>query len=122
MGKVNKEKFVSKKYRLKEIEYLHIAFIICKRECERQVRERVLELGGRVLSIHEAKGVARNAVNEMLRPESYAFSCIVCNVRQEDVKNTIAAISMEFCFDEPGNGKAFSIPVLGYMGNKALFV
>lgn len=116
------KKVYSRKPKLSEINMLDIIVVIVPREKESQVCDYLLDRGGVILSKNRAKGVSRSSIfsgiGANITPVSVIFSC----ARSEDSASVITSLSEEFRLDIPGNGKAFMINALGYMGAKAPFI
>lgn len=108
--------------KLSEINELSLAVIIIKREQEGRLKERVLELGGKILSIVRGVGLSRFSVFESLKVGTDDVSVFFLTARVEDVRDIMQNISKEFKLNLPGNGKGFCVDVDGYLGAKAIFI
>lgn len=107
---------------LSEINELVLCMFIVKRDLEKAVCTRIAEVGGVVVDVSRGKGVSRYSVFEAFGIGSSDISLIISQARKEDAEDVIKAISSEFKFSVPGNGKGFALTVEGYMGAKAPFV
>lgn len=112
----------NRKFKLSEINELSLCFFIVKRTLEKDVSEKINELGGVVLDISRGKGVSRYSVFEAFGVGNSEISVIISQARKEDSKELIECVSKQFNFNIPGNGKGFSVDVDGYMGAKAAFL
>ena len=111
-----------KKPKLNEINELTISVFIIKRENEQKLKERIISLGGCILSIVRGIGVSRSSVFESLKIGTDDVSVFWVTSRVEDVRDIMQKISEEFELAVQGNGKGFCIDVDGYLGAKALFL
>lgn len=75
-----------------------------------------------ILSKNRAKGVSRSTIFSGIGVSETPVTCLFSMARQEDAPKLIVSLSNDFRLDIPGNGKAFLIDVLGYMGAKAPFI
>ena len=121
MKKDNK-KIKQKKFSLEQIDELKFLLVIVKPSLEKQVMERLEEMGGRVLMSKIGEGVGKNSNLELLGISSTESALIFGVARKEDADNLLIALNMEFNFAEPGNGLGLTIDIDGYMGTKGLFV
>ena len=110
------------RFTLSEINELVMCMFIVKRDIEKAVCEKINSEQGVVLNVSRGKGVSRYSVFEAFGVGSSDISLIVSQARKEDAEDLIKAVSVEFKFNVPGNGKGFAINVEGYMGAKAPFV
>ena len=110
------------KLSLSEINELVMCMLIVKREIEKQVVKKVEEVGGIVVSISRGKGVSRYSIFEAFGVGSSDISLVISQARKEDAEDVIRAVSNEFKFNVPGNGKGFALNVDGYMGARAPFM
>lgn len=112
----------NKKLRLGEINELSMAVFIIQREKENELKKRILELGGKNLSISWGTGISRNTVFESLKIGTEDVSVFFVMARVEDVREIMKTITEEFSLAIPGNGKGFIIDIDGYLGAKAPFI
>jgi len=118
-----KEKRVfSRKPKLSEINMLNIIVVIVPREKESLVCNYAVDLGAVVLSKNRAKGVSRSNIFSGIGANETPVSVVFLTARSEESPMIITSLSEKFRLDIPGNGKAFMIDVLGYMGAKAPFI
>lgn len=116
---IKKKKFKD----VSEINQLCIGVFIAKHEKEKAICTKLEELGGRVLSSVRAQGGKDlSSFLNVLSSIQSEYVCVFSALREEDAKNIIEAISVEFNFDHEGEGKAFVVNVDGYMGAKGPFL
>ena len=111
-----------KKLKLSEINELSMAVFIIQREREKELKNRVIELGGKILSISWGTGISRSTVFESLKIGTEDVSVFFVMTRVEDVRDLMKTITEEFALAIPGNGKGFIIDIDGYLGAKAPFI
>lgn len=118
----HKLKVAPKKPKLNEINELAFCVFIIKKQRALELKNRIFELGGKILSEIRATGISRNSVFESLKVGCEEVVVFFSTIRVEDVKDYMATISEEFEFLVAGNGKGFTIDIDGYLGAKALFI
>lgn len=118
----HKLKTIPHKPKLSEINELTLSVFIVKRKFEDKIKYRILELGGKILSIFRGIGISRQTVFESLKMGTDDVSVVLMTSRVEDVRDIMQIISEEFELSKPGNGKGFTIDVDGYLGAKAIFI
>ena len=116
------KKVYSRKPKLSEINELNVMVVIVPREKEPHITEYILDNGGVILSKNRAKGVSRSNIFSGIGANETSVSVIFAIARSEDASTIITSLSDIFRLDIPGNGKAFMVDVLGYMGAKAPFI
>lgn len=84
--------------------------------------EFIVDNGGRVVSAIPCAGVSRNPIERLVDgyKKDYYFVMSVCQKEIVDVLMT--SLCRHFELNKKGNGKAFVIDILGYMGAKGPFV
>ena len=116
------KKVYSRKLKLSEINNLSMLVVIVPREKESEVSEYIALRGGIILSKNRAKGVSRATIFSGVGASVVPVSVLFTAARSEDAPQIITSLSEHFRLDIPGNGKAFMIDILGYMGAKAPFI
>ena len=111
-----------RKIKLNEINYLDIVCVIVPRDKNDKVIQYIECKGGVVIFRSRAKGVSRANLFSGLGINDVPVSVIFSMARREESVKLITGLSEKFRLDIPGNGKAFMIDVLGYMGAKAPFI
>ena len=119
---VKKSQKYTRKPKLSEINELSIYVCILPRENEKLAVDIIKDNKGIILSRHKGKGVSRSGILSGIGAYSSNISCIFSMARDEEVLDIVDAMNKSFDFDTPGNGKAFIIDVMGYMGAKAPFL
>lgn len=111
-----------KTFRLPDIDAMDLMIWSCKPKLAQDLKRRIGEEGGRILTSRSAVGVSRRPILQALGVLSDEMEIIFAICRSEDCKAIIDKIAMEFGFDSPGRGKAFAISIDGYLGGKGQFV
>ncbi len=120
----NKKKFVIVSQRLypSQINELSICCFFIKKEKLDDMLAFIVNNGGRVISAVPACGIARNEIMQTIDgfvSDRY-FILSMCQKEITDV--FMLNIVKQFELNKHGNGKAFVLDVLGYMGAKGPFV
>jgi len=118
--KIRRKRF--KTFRLSDIEELDFLIWTCRPKVAPDLKRRICEEGGRVVLSMDARGVSRRPLLQVLGVVSDDREAIFAICRSEDAGIIIEKLGMEFGFDKPGNGKAFAVPVDGFLGGKGLFM
>ena len=116
------KKVYARKPKLSEINELNMMVVIVPRDKESKITEYIHLRGGIIMSKNRAKGVSRASLFSGIGANHVPVTVIFSALRSEDAPGIITKLSEDFRFDIPGNGKAFLIDVLGYMGAKAPFI
>ena len=116
------KKVYMRKPKLSEINSLNIIVVIVPRDKQEKATEYILDRGGIILSVSRGKGISRATIFSGVGANEVPVSVIFSSARSEDAPSIITNLSSDFRLDIPGNGKAFMIDVLGYMGAKAPFI
>ena len=111
-----------RKLKLNEINNLNMIVVVVPREKGDKVVEYIENNGGVIISKNRAKGISRASIFSGIGMNEVQVSVIFSMARSEDAEKLIFKTSEKFRLDIPGNGKAFMIDVLGYMGAKAPFI
>ena len=117
---IKQKKF--KSFKVSDIEDIELVIWSVKPKMATDLKTRISEEGGRILLSREGHGVSRRPMLEMLGVVSREMEVIFAICRKQDAEGIIDKLAMEFKFDKPGNGKAFSIAIDGYLGAKGPFV
>jgi len=119
----NKKKYVivSQKLHPSQINELAMCCFVIKSHKLDDLLSFIVNNGGRVVSAVKANGVSRNTFIESFN--GYLDCYFVMAMCQQEITEVFMRnICIEFELDKKGNGKAFVIDVLGYMGAKGPFV
>ncbi len=120
--KLNPSMAYSRKLRLSEIQELVMVIVIVKRENERFALETIKKNKGIVLSRSRGKGVSRLSVLNSIGAFMTDLNVVFAMVRREEEKQMIESLEKDLKLEVPGNGRAITVPIDGYMGAKAPFV
>lgn len=84
--------------------------------------EFIVNNGGRVISAVPCAGISHSAIDALVDgyKKDFYFVVSVCQIEIVDI--LMINLCREFEINKKGNGKAFVIDVLGYMGAKGPFV
>lgn len=82
----------------------------------------VVNNGGRIVSAVQASGVSRSMLANAFNGFVIDSYCIFAICQKEITDILMTNIAREFELNKKGNGKAFVIDILGYMGAKGPFV
>lgn len=82
----------------------------------------IVNNGGRVVSAIPCAGVSRSSIYNVLDGYKKDFYLVVSMCQVEITETLMMSICREFEINKNGNGKAFVIDILGYMGAKGPFV
>lgn len=124
MKNKNKKKYVIVSQRLHptQINELSICCFVVPEKILDDMLAFIVNNGGRVVSAIQACGVSRRLVAETLSGYIYDDYCIFATCQKEITDIFMLNICKEFKLNKKGNGKAFVLDVLGYMGAKGPFV
>ena len=111
-----------KSFKLSDIESLSLLIWSCRTKDATDLKRRIGEEGGRVLLSRIARGISRRPIFSVLGVVSDEREAIFAICRAGDSETIIDKLAMEFGFDRPGNGKAFAVPIDGFLGAKGLFM
>lgn len=120
----SKKKLVIVSQRLYPVQINELAmccFIIKKDKLD-DLHKFVVNNGGRVISAISSKGVSRASYFEVLNGETYETYTVLCMCQKEIADIFMLNVCREFKISDRGQGKAFMIDILGYMGAKGPFV
>ena len=84
--------------------------------------EFIVNNGGRVVSAIPCAGISHNSFDMIVDGYKKEFYFVQSICQKEIVDVLMMSLCREFKLNEKGNGKAFVIDVLGYMGAKGPFV
>lgn len=120
----SKKKFVivSKKLYPSQINELSVCCFIVKSDELDDLLEFATNNGGRVLAAVQCAGVSRSSILDMISGYSYDMFFVFTMCPKEITDIYMLQICKQFELNKKGNGKAFVVDVLGYMGAKGPFV
>lgn len=123
MKKKNKKKYVivSQKLYPSQINDLSICCFVVKNDKLDDLLSFIVNNGGRVVSAVMCTGVSRNLLMNSISANNDSYF-VVAICQQEITDIFMLNISRHFNLNKKGNGKAFVLDVLGYMGAKGPFV
>lgn len=84
--------------------------------------EFIVNNGGRVISAIPCAGVSHSSIDTVIDGYKKDFYLVVAMCQIEIIDVLMLSLCREFEINKKGNGKAFVIDVLGYMGAKGPFV
>lgn len=84
--------------------------------------EFIVNNGGRVISAIQCEGSSHRTIDNLFDGYSKNFYLVISTCQVEIVDVLMLNLCREFEINKVGNGKAFVIDVLGYMGAKGPFV
>lgn len=84
--------------------------------------EFIVDNGGRVISAIPCEGSSHRTLDNLFDGFSRNFYLVVSTCQVEIVDVLMLNLCREFEINKVGNGKAFVVDVLGYMGAKGPFV
>ena len=123
MKKKNEKKYVivPQKFHPTQIGELSMFCVIIKENVLDDLFEYIVNNGGRVISAVPCSGISKNSFveGEGLKNNEY-FVLSMC--QKEIVDILMINLCRTFELNKKGNGKAFVIDILGYMGAKGPFV
>ncbi len=121
----NKDKkyvIVSQRLHPTQINELSLCCIVISQEKLDDMLSFVVNNGGRIVSAVQASGVSRSMFANALNGFVIDSYCIFAICQKEITDILMTNIAREFELNKKGNGKAFVIDILGYMGAKGPFV
>lgn len=113
---------VSQRLYPSQINELSLCCIIIKQERLDDVLSFVVNNGGRVISAIQASGVSRSSFANAFNGFVIDNYCIFAICQKEITDILMSNIVKEFKLNKKGNGKAFVLDILGYLGAKGPFV
>lgn len=122
--KTNKKKFVivSQKLYPSQINELSLCCFIIKKEKYKDLKTFIKNNGGRVVSAIPGSGISRSEIVQTIEGFVENFYFVVSMCQKEITDIFMQSIVRQFELNKTGNGKAFVLDVLGYMGAKGPFV
>ena len=87
-----------------------------------EVLSFIVNNGGRVVSAVQCCGISRHSFSESFHGYTYDDYCVFAVCQKEITDIFMFNVCKNFNFHEKGNGKAFVLDILGYMGAKGPFV
>ncbi len=121
-NKNKKYVIVSQRLHPTQINELSLCCIIIKQEKLDDMLSFVVNNGGRIVSAVQASGVSRSLLANAFNGFVIDSYCIFAICQKEITDILMTNIVREFELNKKGNGKAFVIDILGYMGAKGPFV
>lgn len=121
----NKDKkyvIVSQRLHPTQINELSLCCIVIKQEKLDDMLSFVVNNGGRIVSAVQASGVSRSMLANAFNGFVIDSYCIFAICQREITDILMTNIAREFELNKKGNGKAFVVDILGYMGAKGPFV
>lgn len=121
----NKDKkyvIVSQRLHPTQINELSLCCIVIKQEKLDDMLSFVVNNGGRIVSAVQASGVSRSMLANAFNGFVIDSYCIFAICQKEITDILMTNIAREFELNKKGNGKAFVVDILGYMGAKGPFV
>ena len=120
--KSKKYVIVSQRLHPTQINELSMCCIVISEQKLDDVLSFIVNNGGRVVSAVQCRGVSRHSFAESLLGQSYDQYCVFAVCQKEITDIFMFNVCKNFNFHEKGNGKAFVLDILGYMGAKGPFV
>lgn len=120
--KDKKKVIVSQKLYPSQINELSICCFIIKADILDSFEDFVEHNGGRIISSIQCSGVSRNAIFNAFDGVVFDNYFVLTMCQQEITDVFMLTVCEEFEIHKKGNGKAFVLDVLGYMGAKGPFV
>lgn len=124
MKEKDKKKYVIVSQRLHptQINELSMCCIVISNGKLDELLEFIVNNGGRVVSAIPACGISRHSLLESFGGYTNDSYCVFAICQKEITEIFMLNVSKKFHLYEKGNGKAFVLDVLGYMGAKGPFV
>lgn len=113
---------VSQRLHPSQINELSICCFIVKKENNRKLFDFIVNNGGRVVSDIRCSGIPRRAAYQSINSYVLDEHLVIATCQKEIMDIFMLNICREFDFNKEGNGKAFVLDVLGYMGAKGPFI
>lgn len=121
-NKQRKQVFVSRKLFPSQIDELAICCFIINKSKLDDFENFIIFNGGRVISSMLCSGVSRGDKLNPLVGNTFDKYFVMAMCQKEVTDIFMLSICKEFKLNQKGNGKAFVLDVLGYMGAKGPFV
>ncbi len=120
----NKRKYVivSQKLYPSQIDELSICCFLVKKERLDDTLSFIVNNGGRVISAVACSGISKKTIIESINGFEQNCYFIFAECQKEITEVFMQTICKELEFYKRGQGKAFVLDVLGYMGAKGPFV
>ncbi len=113
---------VSQKMYPSQINELSICCFFIKSQKLDDLLSFIVNNGGRVVSAVASTGVSKNAVVDFFDGYNTNGFFVIAMCQKEIADIFMRNVCRELEFNKKGNGKAFMLDVLGYMGAKGPFV
>ena len=125
MKNKNSRKYVivSQKFYPSQIGEIAMFCVVVKDNKIDDLFEFIVNNGGRVISAIPCQGLSKNSIIDIVNGGYASNSYLVVSVCQKEIVDVLMMnLCKAFELNHKGNGKAFVIDVLGYMGAKGTFV
>ena len=118
------KKYISipQKFEPSQINELSMICVIVNKNQTDELFEYIVDNGGRVVSVHQSHGVSRGFFGTLMSQYSMDKNVVFAVCQSEITDVFMANMCKTFELYKDGNGKAFVIDILGYMGAKGMFV
>ena len=120
--KTKKQVIVPQRFHPNQIGELSMFCVSIKENKLDELFEFIVNNGGRVISAIPCAGVSQNSFDTLVDGYKKEFYFVQSVCQKEIVDILMLSLCREFKLNEKGNGKAFVIDILGYMGAKGPFV
>ena len=123
--KIKKSKkyvIVPQQFHPNQIGEMSMFCVVIKENKLDELFEFIVDNGGRVISAIPCHGVPKNSFDKLVDGFVNNEYMVISMCQKEIVDILMISLCREFKFYKKGNGKAFVIDVLGYMGAKGPFV
>lgn len=120
--KSKKYVIVPQRFHPTQIGELSMFCVIIREDKLDDLFEFIVDNGGRVISAIPCEGSSHRTLDNLFDGFSKNFYLVVSTCQVEIVDVLMLNLCREFEINKVGNGKAFVVDVLGYMGAKGPFV
>ena len=120
--KTKRQVIVPQRFHPNQIGELSMFCVSIKENKLDELFEFIVNNGGRVITAIPCAGVSRNSLDTIVDGYKKEFYFVQAVCQKEIVDILMLSLCREFKMYEKGNGKAFVIDILGYMGAKGPFV
>ena len=120
--KTKKYVIVPQRFHPNQIGEMSMFCVVIKENKLDELFEFIVNNGGRVISALPCHGVSKNSFDKLVDGFINNEYLVISMCQKEIVDILMINLCREFKFNKSGNGKAFVIDILGYMGSKGPFV